>query len=105
MRMIFGQIVVCLIVVGGYFLSIGDVSYSNGINPDMLFWTTGLLALGLLTFKLPKIAFPIILVLYLFTVIYRYLMLGGELVLFIFVHFIFISSMIIAVSGAYARKK
>ena len=97
MRIVAGRFVLLLTVVFGFVFSFNDYSYPNAINIDLLLWTILLLAMGIWTLRAPKPAFVSILIFYLSTVVYRCLVLGGEILLFLLVDSIFITSMLLAV--------
>jgi hypothetical protein len=105
MMIFVGRFVLVLTVVFGFVFSFNDYSYPNAINIDLLLWTILLLAMGIWTLRAPKPAFISILIFYLTTVVYRCLVLEGEILLFLLVDAIFIVSMILSVWAAFKVNK
>jgi hypothetical protein len=105
MMIFVGRFVLVLTVVFGFVFSFNDYSYPNAINIDLLLWTILLLTMGIWTLRAPKPAFISILIFYLATVVYRCLVLEGEILLFLLVDAIFIVSMILSIWAAFKTNK
>jgi len=105
MRLILGRFVLLLMIIFCFYFSFNDYRYPHAINILMVLWTIVLLALGLWTLKSPRIAFVSILLFYISTIIYRLLVLDGEILVYFLAHIIFTVSMVLSIWAAYAKNK
>ncbi len=105
MRIFIGQLVLFVTILFCFCSSFSDYSYKNAFNLEMFVWTIFLVGLGIWTLWSPRLAFIFILIYYSCTAIYRFFILEIDILLYVLWHIIFIITMCLSISGAYATKR
>lgn len=105
MRIFIGQLVLFVTILFCFCSSFSDYSYKNAFNLEMFVWTIFLVGLGIWTLWSPRLAFVFILIYYSCTAIYRFFILEIDILLYVLWHIVFIITMCLSISGAYATKR